>query len=744
MSTAIASSVSFNRQHIAHHFQVLHYLAQRSGHQGKLVLAAYGEGLPNEVLHFPIGQYDAMTAAALEMQGKGLNVYSPLGIYRSDLEAGRKGGERDVVALLGAVIDGDGDKGKAAPVPPVDSNYTLETSPGNLQHFLFFDRALPYGEAKPLCEALQRATGAECAGDICHVWRVPGALNYPNKTKLERGRSPEPFLVSATQWWDNKTFTKAEKLRELLQPHWKKPREERAATVAGQNKYDNDPAKVEAFLKSLRERGWFAAGADARKRYTRAAKACSYDLGEEVGRPLFEKYVCWNGERDDEGAIATAEEVDERWYDCSSLKPGANPITFGSIIDDVAAHYGEPKAYLQRDRTGADMFKGVDLSNIPSPPLAPEEEAESVLTRHVGKLMQTSAEFVAGFVAPSYLLDGVLQKRFVYALTAATGAGKTAIALRLAAHVALGRKLGDRDVERGRVLYFASENAVDVQARWIAMAEHCGFDVNTIDVHFVSGATKLSEIANIITAEAKATGDLALVIVDTSAATFEGSDENSNVDGLQHAKRMRSLTELQGGPTALVLCHPIKSATNDNLAPRGGGSFVAEIDGNLCARKSDSAVEVHWAVKFRGMDFAPMAFRLDTVVAARLRDAKGRNIPTVLATPIDEAAKQVLAASERSDQDRVLRAIYDRPGESLSEIAKHLGWNMRDGKPYAMRVKRAAERLAGDGLLLKHRGAWALSERGGKELNALDRKQGTGAITPVVMTMPPLPPSRGA
>ena len=151
-----------------------------------------------------------------------------------------------------------------------------------------------------------------------------------------------------------------------------------------------------------------------------------------------------------------------------------------------------------------------------------------------------------------------MQRRFCYSLTAATGAGKTAIALRLGVHVALGRKLSDRDVERGRVLYFASENSVDVQARWIAMAEHCGFDVATIDVHFVSGATKLSEIADRITAEANALGDLALVIVDTSAATFEGADENGNVDALQHAKRMRSLTELRGGPTVLVLTHPDK------------------------------------------------------------------------------------------------------------------------------------------------------------------------------------------
>jgi len=286
------------------------------------------------------------------------------------------------------------------------------------------------------------------------------------------------------------------------------------------------------------------------------------------------------------------------------------------------------------------------------------------------KLIQSSGEFVAGFVAPSYTLDGILQERFCYSLTAATGAGKTAIALRLAVHVALGRKLGDRDVKRGRVLYFASENSVDVQARWIAMAEHCGFDVNTTDVFFVSGATKLSEIADRITTEAAALGDLGLVVVDTSAATFEGADENGNVDSLQHAKRMRSLTELRGGPTVLVLCHPKKNATPDNLIPRGGGSFIAEIDGNLCARKSDSAVELHWAGKFRGIDFAPMQFRLDTVTAQRLIDARGRKIPTVMATPMDEAGKEALAVAARSDEDQVLRAIYGHPGTSSTTLPR--------------------------------------------------------------------------
>ena len=216
------------------------------------------------------------------------------------------------------------------------------------------------------------------------------------------------------------------------------------------------------------------------------------------------------------------------------------------------------------------------------------------------KLILSDAEFVANFEPPEYLLDGILQRRYCYALTAQTGAGKTAVALRIAAHVGLGRKLGDRDVAQGAILYFASENSVDVQARWIAMAQHCNFEIGKTNVRFVAGATRLSEIAAQITAEAAQMDDLALVVVDTSAATFEGEDENSNVAAIEHAKRMRSLTELRGGPTVLVLCHPTKRATADDLLPRGGGSFLAEIDGNLCARKSDSAVEISWCGKFRG------------------------------------------------------------------------------------------------------------------------------------------------
>ena len=46
----------------------------------------------------------------------------------------------------------------------------------------------------------------------------------------------------------------------------------------------------------------------------------------------------------------------------------------------------------------------------------------------------------------------------------------------------------------------------------------------------------------------------------------------------------RTLTTLPGGPCVLVLCHPIKHVSEpEQLLPRGGGAFLAEVDGNLTA-----------------------------------------------------------------------------------------------------------------------------------------------------------------
>ena len=65
-------------------------------------------------------------------------------------------------------------------------------------------------------------------------------------------------------------------------------------------------------------------------------------------------------------------------------------------------------------------------------------------------LIITSAAFTAGFVPPDYLIDGLLQTRFIYSMTGPTGAGKTCVAMRIGAHVAFGLTLAGREVTQGK------------------------------------------------------------------------------------------------------------------------------------------------------------------------------------------------------------------------------------------------------------------------------------------------------
>lgn len=336
------------------------------------------------------------------------------------------------------------------------------------------------------------------------------------------------------------------------------------------------------------------------------------------------------------------------------------------------------------------------------------------------RMFQDSATFTADFTPPDYLVDGIIQRRFIYSMTAPTGSGKTAILLLLAAHAALGRPLAGRDIPKSRVAYLAGENPDDVRMRWIAMAEKLEFDLAAIDVHFIPGTFSLTAMEKQIAKEAKAAGGFHLVIVDTSAAFFEGKDENSNTELGKHARILRRFTTLPGEPTVIVAAHPTKNATNEGLLPRGGGAFLAEVDGNLVIKKSDSVVDLSWQGKFRGADFEPIGFKLETVTTDSLKDSRGRKIPTVMASPIAASERAAMADTAMRNEDQVLILLADGAQSSIAAIAEALGWISFRGEPQKSRAKRALDNLKAARMVETIRGRWQLTDKGRKEAQRVE------------------------
>jgi AAA domain len=327
-------------------------------------------------------------------------------------------------------------------------------------------------------------------------------------------------------------------------------------------------------------------------------------------------------------------------------------------------------------------------------------------------------EAVAALEPPDYIIDGILQRGFLYAMTAQTGHGKTALALRLAACVARHEKFGRREVEPGSVLYFAGENPTDVKMRLKGMQVEEG----KLGPLYVSGrVSSIGTIARMAEGQVNRLGGMGLIIVDTSAAYFTGDEENSNTQSKNHASDLRRLTKLPGNPCVVVLCHPKKDAVSQKeMVPRGGSAFVAEIDGNMTAVKAeDGTIELWHTDKWRGPGFASMQFKLKTISTQELVDSKGRMIPTVSADWINRESEDQHAAVRKANNIAVLRGLLD--GLGTDEIARGAHWFLPSGEADRKKVHRICrEALAKARLVAQNQdNEWKLTPAGLKEAERL-------------------------
>ena len=214
--------------------EALQQAGKHCGCKGKMVLASYGqnpltgENLPSKVAHFSAtDNSDILLKIVNDLSRESYrNVYVPLCSFREDLPPGKKGGEADISTVFGLVADLDDDQAHKWPERlPFQPTYVLETSKDRFQAGYIFTDGVAPDVAKPVAVMLQEYSGCDFGTkDISHVWRIPGTLNYPNKKKVDAGRSPEPqFVTFAKPIGDSVDF---EELKNILE-QWHSQKVER-------------------------------------------------------------------------------------------------------------------------------------------------------------------------------------------------------------------------------------------------------------------------------------------------------------------------------------------------------------------------------------------------------------------------------------------------------------------------------------------------------------------------------------
>jgi hypothetical protein len=119
-----------------------------------------------------------------------------------------------------------------------------------------------------------------------------------------------------------------------------------------------------------------------------------------------------------------------------------------------------------------------------------------------------------------------------------------------------------------------------------------------------------------------------------------------------------------------------------------------EVDGNhtLWLTPGDGTTELYHQGKIRGPGFDPVNFKLE-VIEDKLKDARGRSMPTVVAKVLGAWEYEELRKQLNHDENRILVILLDCAPLSIGEIAKEAGWYYADSMPDRSRAQRRLGKL---------------------------------------------------
>jgi hypothetical protein len=120
--------------------------------------------------------------------------------------------------------------------------------------------------------------------------------------------------------------------------------------------------------------------------------------------------------------------------------------------------------------------------------------------------------------------------------------------------------------------------------------------------------------------------------------------------------------------------HSVKTAADDNLVPYGSGAILNEVDGNLTLSKGDGGlVRLHWHGNLRGLEFAPLPFRIEAACGPDVLDVNGREVALPVMLPSTDQSAEERERAEHVVSRKLLRVMIERPEAGQRAWAVEIG-----------------------------------------------------------------------
>jgi hypothetical protein len=181
-----------------------------------------------------------------------------------------------------------------------------------------------------------------------------------------------------------------------------------------------------------------------------------------------------------------------------------------------------------------------------------------------------------------YFIRGLVNYGMIALMTGRSNAGKSPLALDIAAHVAQGNPWQGRKFRKGYVLYVSTEGWTGIKGRMEAIRrtyfqgqERVPFDFVACAIDLRSSPKGAKDIITTVDARSKHFGvPPALVIIDTMSHALGGGDESNP----EHVRALVSNCQRITGKTGagvMLLHHPTKDASSDY---RGSSILINDTD----------------------------------------------------------------------------------------------------------------------------------------------------------------------
>jgi hypothetical protein len=270
---------------------------------------------------------------------------------------------------------------------------------------------------------------------------------------------------------------------------------------------------------------------------------------------------------------------------------------------------------------------------------------------------------------PSWIVKGLLEVGALALLFGDPGAGKSLLALDLAACIATGEAFHGHSVKkRGAVAYVAGEGFTGIRRRLLAWSIARGPNLEAAPLYVSRAPTALCEAEAMRELEAsleaidEEAGPPVLVVIDTYSRNL-GGDENASRDGAIAIQALDAI-RARWGCAVLIVHH---AGHGDKLRGRGWSGLRAAVDAEYRAEKVGEVMHLESTKKKDGLPPEPMAFRL-AEQGIGLRDDDD--------LPVTSA---VLERIEYSARKAAPRMRTDPTGRNQKEALAILRGLVRDG-----------------------------------------------------------------